>query len=501
MGNDYFVGIDLGMINSVLAYTDEAGELKIQHWENGYSRFPSAVLITPRANYAGFLALERMKTEPKCHLASNFKRMLGTDHKQRIFDTEYRAVDFYAMILRKMLVGFSREHDCRVDRISIAVPSDFGDAEREAVQKVARLAGLKEVRIVNEADAAALAYCYDNPEISGNIAIYDIGGGTFDVSILSVDDNGFTVLSNEGDKLLGGRDWDLHLASIIQKSVVELSGISPSDMDSDGDLRLRILNEAERLKKILDRVDTAQGTVCVSGEPVKFQISRSELDANTEGLVDRTIAMTRTAIKNAGIARSSLKKIVLVGGPSITPLIRRKLEAGFPDVDIIRYDPVHAIAKGAAVYSRSVFGGNDLNLTSVLSKTYGLKMGIDGEEKVCNLIYRNMPLPLKNTVTCRPKADDQNELDIVVYSTRADQNEPASDLITARLVNSFTLYLEGRISRGKTKIDITFEADAEGTMTIRVECNGHKYKCDLGKDVYMTEEETLSSMRKVLNIQ
>lgn len=501
MGDNYYIGIDLGMINSVLAYTDEDGNIEIQHWNNGYSRFPSVVLMTPRANYAGYPALERKDTEPKCHLVSNFKRMLGTDHKQKIFETEYRVTELYAMILRKMLSIFEEDHGYKVEKAVIAVPADFGDAEREATLKVSKIAGIKDTVIINEADAAAISYYYDNEDISGNVAVYDIGGGTFDVTILSVDENGFTVLSNEGSKYLGGRDWDLHLASIIQKKVVNLTDLTPSDMDSDGDLRRRILDEAERLKIILDRVDTANGSVCVNGNRVRFRITRRELDNATSGLVNRTVEMTRTAIESAGINGNDLNRIVLVGGPSITPLIRTSLEEAFPEVEIIRYDPVHAVAKGAAEYARSAFGDGDLNLRSVLSKTYGLKMGIDGEEKVCNIIYRNTPLPLKRTVTCRPKADDLNELEIVVYSTRADPGEDSTDLETARLVNSFTLFLEGRITRSKTKIDITFTADVDGTMGIDVSCNGHNYKCDLGKDVYMTEEETLSSIRKVWEVQ
>lgn len=497
----YFIGIDLGMTNSVLAYAREGEAPEIQHWEEGYSKFPSVVMVTPSARYAGYAALARMAAEPKYHLQSSFKRMIGTDHRQTIYGTEYSVTEFFAMILRKMVKTFEDEHGFRAERAVIAVPADFGDAEREAVFKVAALAGIRSVEIINESDAAAISYCYDTKGFSGNIAIYDIGGGTFDITVISVDEKGFTVLCNEGTKYLGGRDWDLHLASIIQKKVVAMSGISPAEMDRDSHLRRQIINEAERLKIVLDRVERAYGNVTVMGTDIRFAVNRAELDEATRPLVDRTVEMTKTAVKGAGLGMSSLDRIVMVGGPSITPLIRSTLEREFPDVEVIRYDPAHAVARGAAIYARSVFKDKDLTLEPILNKTYGIVMGVDGKEKVLNIIYRNTRLPLRRKVTCRPKSDDQKELEIRVCDTRADPSVRISEINTSRLLSTFIVPLEGKISRGKTRIEISMDAEADGTVSLIVECNGHAHKCDLGKDVQMSEEEMLASMRKVMSVQ
>ena len=500
-GEGYYIGIDLGMTNSVLAYTRDGEAPEIQTWENGYSQFPSVVMVTPGGRYAGYAALDRVEHEQKYHLQSNFKRMVGTDHRQIIFGEEYSVTEFFAMILRKMMKTFEDEKGFRPERAVIAVPADFGDAEREDVFNMATLAGLRSAEVINESDAAAIAYCYDTPDFSGNLAIYDIGGGTFDITVITVDEKGFTVLCNEGTKYLGGRDWDLHLASIIQKKVVAMSGISPTEMDNDSLLRSQIINEAERLKIVLDRVEKAQGTVTLRGTNVKFVVDRRELDEATKPLVDRTVEMTRAAVKGAGLTMGSLDRIVMVGRPSITPLIRSTLEAAFPDVEIIRYDPAHAVARGAAIYARSLFKDKELTLAPILNKTYGIVMGVDGKEKVLNIIYRNTRLPLKRKIQCRPKKDDQEELEIKVCDTRAPPSQQISEIDTSRLLITFMVPLEGRISRGKTRIDITMEASVDGTVSLEVECNGNVTKCDLGKAVQMSNEEALESMRKVMTVQ
>ncbi len=500
-GTQFFVGADLGMVNSILAYTDAAGTVSVQRWEDGQTKFPSAILITPKGRYAGQGIFRRMASEPRFHYENCFKRMMGTTHRERIFNNEYTPTEMGAMILKKMIRTFEEDRDTHVDRIVLAVPSDFGGAEREATYKAAYLAGIKEVKILNESDAAAIAYCHDTPDFRGNVAIYDMGGGTFDVTVISVSDEGFTVKSNEGSKFLGGRDWDLHLASIIQKKVVDLSGIRPQDMDRNSDLRKRILSEAEKAKILLDKVEEAHGSVDVDGRTIGFTVTREELNRSTSSLIDKTLDMIRSAIANAGLTDRSLDRMVLVGGQSLTPYIWTKIEEAFPHVELLRYDPINAVARGAALYARSYFKTHDIKLTSILSKTYGLKMGIDGEERVCNILYRNVQLPIKRTVVCRPKMDDQEILSLEVYENKSDVTVPDTEVNHSRLVNRFSVELTGKISRGKTKMTIDMESDYEGIVIITTTCNGKTQVCDLGKDIYIPDDEFINSIRKVGSIQ
>lgn len=501
MDGEFYVGIDLGMINSVMAFTDADGTISIQRWEKGHTKFPSVILLTPSRSYAGQLAIDRKFYEDRYHFENCFKRMMGTTHKQRIYNVDYTPTELFSMILHKMIRTFEEEHGHKIERAVLAVPADFGDAEREAVMKAAYLAGIKEPKIINESNAAAISYRHDTTDFIGKAAIYDIGGGTFDVTVMDMHENGFDVLSNEGSKFLGGRDWDLQLASIIQKKIIAGAGLTPRDIDNDSDLRRRILSEAERHKIILDRVDRSKGALLVHGKYIGFEITRTELDNATIELVSKTIKMTNDAIRAAGLTPNTLDRIVLVGGPSITPLIRTMLENEFPNVEITRYDPIHAVARGAAIYARSVFKTKDIKIRSVLNKTFGLKMGIDGEESVCNLLYRNVTLPMSKEVVCRPKMDDQDVLDVAIYENRSNRGELHTPLTRSRLLKTFHIPLTGRISRGRTKIYIRMSADLEGMISIEVECNNKKDTCDLGSDIYLSNEEFSETMHRVRMVQ
>lgn len=500
-GKQYFVGIDLGMINSVMAFTDKDGVVSIQRWDRGHTKFPSVVLLTPNRSYAGQLAIDRKFYEDRYHFENYFKRMMGTTHKQRIYNTDYTPTELFAMILHKMIRTFENEHEQKVERAVLAVPADFGDAEREAIIKAAYLAGIKDPRIINESNAAAISYCHDIDDFVGKAAIYDIGGGTFDVTVMDIRKDGFDVLSNEGSKFLGGRDWDLQLASIIQKKIISGAGLKPKDIDNDSELRRRILSEAERHKIILDRVDKSKGAVLVRGKYIGFEITREELDNATIELVSKTVKMTSDAVRAAGLTYNTLNRIVMVGGPSITPLIRTMLENDFPNVEITRYDPIHAVARGASIYARSVFSTNDIRIRSVLNKSFGLKMGVDGEEVICNLLHRNVTLPISKEVLCRPKSDDQEILDISVYENRSVKGDMTTPVTRSRLLNTFHIPLAGKISRGKTKIRINMSADCEGLITIVTECNGKKDTCDLSSDIYLSDEEFIETMQRVRSVQ
>jgi molecular chaperone DnaK (HSP70) len=177
------------------------------------------------------------------------------------------------------------------------------------------------------------------------------------------------------------------------------------------------------------------------------------------------------------------------------------LENEFPNVEITRYDPIHAVARGAAIYAHSVFKTKDIKIRSVLNKTFGLKMGIDGEESVCNLLYRNVTLPMSKEVVCRPKMDDQDVLDVAIYENRSNRGELHTPLTRSRLLKTFHIPLTGRISRGRTKIYIRMSADLEGMISIEVECNNKKDTCDLGSDIYLSNEEFSETMHRVRMVQ
>lgn len=495
------MGIDLGTTNSCLAYSDANGNVKAFTGKNGKDIVPSVVLFTENGKMVGHEAKQKRDQYNTSSSASFFKRQMGTKITRTMRSVEYTPTELSALVITKMVSEFESEMNFKVRKAVITVPGDYSDAERSATIEAARIAGIEEVELLNEPVAAALSYGIGKGDKKDTtFIVYDLGGGTFDATVLKLENEKFTVLSSEGSKNLGGRDWDLELATIIQKKILDSTGLTFADIESDSDFRKAVMDEAELQKEQLSYNDRVVSKVDLRGNPVVFSTSREELEEATTWLISTTIDMVGYALRNANLQMNSLDKIILIGGSTLMPQVLRSLEDAYPSTDIQFFDPEHSVAKGAAIYAESVFGKKDIHITTVLTKSIGILAGIDGVEKICNILFRNTPLPIENTLMCRPKKDDQNVLDIAIYETYAKRGEEFVDVEEGNLIFKTSVELTGKISRGRTKIAVRFSADREGKITAVVECNGKMYPCDLSDRMILSNEEIINSRVKMRGV-
>ena len=262
--------------------------------------------------------------------------------------------------------------------------------------------------------------------------------------MVSIQGKSFNVLSDESSKDLGGRDWDLQLANIIQRKVLDSSGLKPDDVVSDSEFRIAVMAEAERQKLSLERSSRSVGSVKVKGKNVRYILTRGEFEDATTWLMMKTINMVGYALRNAHLTMSNIDSIVLVGGSTMMPQVHKSLKEAFPSVDLVSFDPEHAVARGAALYASSIFSKGDISVTPATTRTIGILAGIDGMEKICNVIFRNSPLPIDKTVMCRPKRDDQKTLEISIYESLAKETDEFIEVSEGKLLANNIFSLRGK---------------------------------------------------------
>ncbi len=496
MSSQHYVGIDLGTVSTCLAYSDEQGTVDISKNEGSGGLLPSVILFTDDGKYVGDQAVKLSTQYDASNSVFFFKRMMGTDYRRSFGGVSYDASEMAAMVLKKVIMGFEENTGDKVDSAVITVPGDFSDGEKNGTVAAAKMVGIERLELLNESIAAAISYRhFSKDDRDKKIIVYDLGGGTLDVTVVSITGNNFDVLSNESSKDLGGRDWDIHLANIIQKKVLETSGLRPDDVVTDSELRVAVIAEAERQKKLLDRSPRSVGSVKVKDQQVRYLVTRGEFEDATSWLMMKTINMVGYALRNANLTMSNIDSIVLVGGSTKMPHVQRSLKEAFPSMEIVSFDPEYAVARGAAIYARSVFGNGEIKVRSAATRTIGILAGIDGEEKICNIIFRNTFLPIDETLMCRPKRDDQKVLEISIYESLARESDKYIEPSEGKLLANNIFDLQGRISRGRTKIPIRFIADKDGRISVAMECNGHYEECRICDPMPSSEQIQESSLK------
>lgn len=500
MSSQHFIGIDLGTVSSCLAYADDKGTVNISKNDGGSGLLPSVILFTDEGKYIGDQAVKRSTQYSVSNSVFFFKRMMGTDYKRTFGDESYNSSEMSAMILKKLMKSYEENTGDTVDTAVITVPGDFSDAEKNATVAAAKMAGIEKLELLNESIAAAISYRhFSKDDRDKKIIVYDLGGGTLDVTVVSIQGKSFNVLSDESSKDLGGRDWDLQLANIIQRKVLDSSGLKPNDVVSDSEFRIAVMAEAERQKLSLERGSRSVGSVKVKGKNVRYILTRGEFEDATTWLMMKTINMVGYALRNAHLTMSNIDSIVLVGGSTMMPQVHKSLKEAFPSVDLVSFDPEHAVARGAALYASSIFSKNDISVTSATTRTIGILAGIDGMEKICNVIFRNSPLPIDKTVMCRPKRDDQKTLEISIYESLARETDEFIEVSEGKLLANNIFSLRGKVTRGKTKIPIRFIADKDGRISVAIQCNGSFSECRMC-DPMPSAEQIEESSRKLEGI-
>ena len=453
------VGIDLGTTNSVIAVM-EGGEPTVIPLAEGSRLCPSVVGFSKTGErLVGQLAKRQAITNPDRTIAS-IKRHMGSDYKVSIDDKAYTPQEISAMILQKLKADAEAFLGDKVDRAVITVPAYFNDAQRQATKDAGAIAGLEVLRIINEPTAAALAYGMDKETVH-TILVWDLGGGTFDVSILELGEGVFEVKSTNGDTHLGGDDWDERVMEWMAGEFQRETGV---DLRKDKMAAQRLKEAAEKAKVELSTVVTTNINLpfisTTSDGPVHLDLNltRSQFEQLTDDLREKMLPPTRQALEDAKMQTGEIDKIVLVGGSTRMPAVQEMVREMFGKEPHKGTNPDEVVALGAAIQA-GVLGGEVRDI--VLLDVTPLSLGIETLGGVMTkLIGRNRTIPTSETQVFTTAADGQAAVDIHVL-----QGE--REFVTGNnSLGRFQLSGIPPAPRGVPKIEVTFEIDANGIVNV-----------------------------------
>lgn len=480
------IGIDLGTTNSAVAVM-EGGDSTIIPNSEGNRTTPSVVAFTKDGErLVGETAKRQAITNPDRTIAS-IKREMGTDYKtEEIDENSYTPEEVSAMILQKLKSDAESYLNDTVTDAVITVPAYFTDAQRQATKDAGKIAGMNVKRIINEPTAAALAYGMDKETDQAKIMVYDLGGGTFDVSILEVGDGVFEVLSTRGNNKLGGDDFDNRVVDYLAKEFKKESGV---DLTKDLTAMQRLKDAAEKAKKELSSTKTTNVNLpfitAVDGQPVHLDINvtRAKFEELTKDLVEETRKPVEDALKDASLSSSDIQKVLMVGGSSRIPAVQelvKNIIGKDPQRDI---NPDECVALGAAIQGGVLTGEvKDLLLLDVTP----LSLGIETLGGVATkLIERNTTIPTKKSQIFTTAADGQTDVDIHVVQ---GEREMAADNTT---LGRFQLTGIPAARRGVPQIEVTFDIDANGIVNVSAkdQGSGKEQKITITSSTNLTEEE------------
>ena len=521
---DYCIGIDLGTTYSCLAYIDEDGNPVVEKNFEQEDTTPSVILFNENGEIiVGSPAKEMATLYPPERIITSIKRQMGTDYTVDIDGDTYNPIMLSAVILRKMINDFNENHGCDVKKAVITCPAYFGQNERDATKTAGTIAGLDDVTVINEPTAAAISFGFGNAgDGKKRVLVYDLGGGTFDVTVLEIDGPSFTAVATDGERLLGGKDWDAVISKIIKEKVSQETGIDVSDLDENEEIRQCLINDSETIKKRLSTAESTKGTLSVDGQKVVYTVTRSEFESASASLMQTTIDLIDKVLASKNFSMSDIDEVILVGGSSRMPQVKATISARYPDANVKVYDPDQSVAKGAALYSKSNSFDLDsapvdpstgevakppagvLNVHNVLSKTFGIKAVYeDGTEMISNIIYRNEVLPIESVKTYYPVDDGQSTIKVEIYEDSAanDDDGRKTAVIDGAPVGEFMMELPTDVTKN-TPIVVKFTATDEGILMATVDCMDQHTDYQIENDLKMSEEAIQKSqglMEKVSN--
>ena len=486
------IGIDLGTTNSAVAVM-EGGQSTIIPNIEGNRTTPSIVAFTKDGErLVGETAKRQAITNPD-RTVSSIKREMGSDHKVTIDGKDYSPQEISAMILQKLKSDAESYLGETITEAVITVPAYFTDAQRQATKDAGRIAGLDVKRIVNEPTAAALAYGEDKDTDSSMVMIYDLGGGTFDVSILELSDGVFEVQSTRGNNRLGGDDFDAKVIDWIAESFKKENGV---DLKADRMSLQRLKEAAEKAKKELSSTmstninlpfitATAEGPLHLN-----MDLTRAKFDELTADLVKKTEGPVMEALKDANLSASDIDKVLLVGGSTRIPAVQnlvKTLIGKDPQKDI---NPDECVALGAAIQAGVLSGDvKDLLLLDVTP----LSLGIETMGSVTTrLIERNTTIPTKKSQIFTTAADNQTSVDIHVLQ---GERQMAQDNVT---LGRFQLDGIAPARRGVPQIEVTFDIDANGIVNVSAKDlgTGKEQHITITSSSNLTEDEIKEKVRE-----
>jgi len=458
------IGIDLGTTNSVVSVL-EGGEAKVIQNPEGNRTTPSVVSFKNGEKQVGEVAKRQAITNPNTIMS--VKRHMGTDYKEKVEDKEYTPQEISAMILQNLKETAESYLGEKVSKAVVTVPAYFNDSERQATKDAGRIAGLEVERIINEPTAAALAYGLDNKESEEKVLVFDLGGGTFDVSILELGDGVFEVLSTAGDNRLGGDDFDDVIIDFLVETFQKENGI---DLSKDKMAMQRLKDAAEKAKKDLSGVSSTQISLpfISAGEAgplhLETSLTRAKFEELTHKLVERTMGPTRQAIKDAGIDRNDIDEVILVGGSTRIPAVQDAIKKEVGKDPNKSVNPDEVVAMGAAIQAGVLSGDvQDVVLLDVTPLSLGIET-MGGVSTV--LIERNTTIPTSKSQVFSTASDNQPAVDIHVLQ---GERPMAQDNKT---LGRFQLTDIPPAPRGVPQIEVTFDIDKNGIVNVAAKDQG-----------------------------
>lgn len=554
------VGIDLGTTYSCIAYIDDSEKPVVLKNAEGDLTTPSVVYFeSPTEITVGSAAKEVANLYPD-QVVDSIKRHIGqSGFKLTINGQDMKPEEISAYILKKV-VGDAEDSlrmenklgdDEHITKAVITCPAYFGVAEREATKAAGELAGLEVLSIINEPTAAAITYGVTDDKVSKTVLVYDLGGGTFDITMIKIDPGEIRVVCTGGDKDLGGKDWDERVVAYLAEQYKERSGSDDEILENPETLQDLSLS-AEKVKKLLTAKEKAPVAVNYNGERVRVVLTREKFDELTDDLLSRTIDMTKDIFAEAekkGIHQSDVSEILLVGGSSKMPQVANRVKAEF-GIETKMFDPDEAVAKGAAIFAgqmndyhividqiaqatgktaeevkeqidsgettveaaakqanvsvagRRLPGGSvssQLRIINVSSRSFGL-ITLDANEKeyLENIILRNQELPAEATETFYPQYDNQTSVRLQIKEClSSDKNV---DVSLGQDVGEAELKLPAN-TPSSTPIEITFRLDDSGLLHVHAKegLGGGIIDADFQTKDAMSDQEKSEALRRASN--
>ena len=479
------IGIDLGTTNSCVSVL-EGGEAQVITNAEGMRTTPSVVAFTKDGDRIVGEPAKRQAVTNADKTIISIKTQMGTDHKVNIDGKDYTPQEISAIILQKLKSDAESYLGQTVTEAVITVPAYFTDAQRQATKDAGRIAGLEVKRIVNEPTAAALAYGMDKLDQEKKVLVFDLGGGTFDVSILEIGDGTFEVLATAGNNRLGGDDFDQILIDYLANEFKKAEGV---DLRNDKMALQRLKESAEKAKKELSstmstNVNLPFITATAEGpKHLNMDITRAKFDELTAELVEKTMEPTRRALKDAGLSTSEIDDVLLVGGSTRIPAVQDAVKKFIGKEPHKGINPDECVAQGAAIQAGVLTGEvNDLLLLDVTPLSLGIEtMG----NVMTKIIERNTTIPTKKSQVFSTAQDNQTAVDIHVL-----QGERSMSFDNTTL-GRFQLTEIPPAPRGVPQIEVTFDIDANGIVHVTAKDLGtsKEQKVTITSGTNLSEEE------------